>query len=112
MRDFNLHTIVRLPKACSRPTPIFPTNLLFFDRPGPTRDIWYYELPLPEGRKKYSKTPPIQFEEFADCLAWWNNREENAQAWRIDFAKLYGEAKPRRNRFGGRPGRNGKPPPD
>ena len=37
--------------------------------------IWYYEQPLPEGRKQYTKTAPIQYEEFADCLAWWRPEE-------------------------------------
>jgi type I restriction enzyme M protein len=63
-----------------------PANLLFFERGGPTDTIWYYELPLPEGRKKYSKTAPLQFEEFAPALAWWSAREEGPQAWKVDFA--------------------------
>jgi hypothetical protein len=37
---------------------------------------WYYEQPLPEGRKNYTKTAPIQFEEFAPCISWWKKREE------------------------------------
>jgi type I restriction enzyme M protein len=60
-----------------------PTNLLFFDRTGPTKDIWYFELPLPEGRKQYTKTMPLQFEEFAPCLKWWPKRKANGQAWRV-----------------------------
>jgi len=60
-----------------------PTNLLFFDRSGPTKDIWYYEQPLPEGRKNYTKTQPMQFEEFADCLEWWKKWKENDRAWKI-----------------------------
>jgi type I restriction enzyme M protein len=99
LRDFNLHTIVRLPLGVFAPYTDIPANLIFFDRQGPTQDIWYYELPLPEGRKKYSKTAPIQFEEFDGCLAWWNNREGNAQAWRIDFARLYSEAKTKAEPF-------------
>jgi type I restriction enzyme M protein len=99
LREFNLHTVVRLPQGVFAPYTDIPANLIFFDRQGPTRDIWYYELPPPEGRKKYSKTAPIQYEEFADCLTWWNNREENAQAWRIDFAKLHGEAKAKAEPF-------------
>ena len=27
----------------------------------------------------------MQFEEFVDCMAWWENREENDHAWRVDF---------------------------
>jgi hypothetical protein len=65
-----------------------PTNLLFFDRSGPTQDVWYYEHPLPEGRKNYTKTAPIQFEEFALCQAWWTHREENERAWKVPAAEL------------------------
>ncbi len=99
LREFNLHTIVRLPQGVFAPYTDIPANLIFFNRQGPTRDIWYYELPPPEGRKKYCKTAPIQYEEFADCLSWWNNREENAQAWRIDFAKLHEVAKAKAEPF-------------
>jgi type I restriction enzyme M protein len=43
---------------------------------------------LPEGRKNYTKTQPIQFEEFADCLKWWNAREENERAWKVPASEL------------------------
>ena len=56
LKEFNLHTIVRLPNGVFAPYTTIPTNLLFFDRSGSTNEIWYYELPLPEGRKNYSKT--------------------------------------------------------
>ena len=83
LKDFNLHTIVRLPNGVFAPYTGIPTNLLFFNRSGPTKDVWYYEQPLPEGRKNYTKTQPIQFEEFADCIAWWNKRKENDRAWKV-----------------------------
>ncbi len=88
IRDFNLHTIVRLPNGVFAPYTSIPTNLLFFGRSQPTKEIWYYEQPLPEGRKQYTKTRPIQFEEFADCLAWWNHREENERAWRVPVEQV------------------------
>jgi len=69
LKEFNLHTIVRLPNGVFAPYTPIPTNLLFFDRSGPTRGIWYYEHPLPEGRKNYTKTAPLQFDEFAACQA-------------------------------------------
>jgi type I restriction enzyme M protein len=65
-----------------------PTNILFFDRSGPTRAVWFYEQPLPEGRKQYTKTQPIQFEEFAGCLAWWGNRAETERAWKAPAAAI------------------------
>lgn len=83
LKNFNLHTIVRLSNGVFAPYTSIPTNLLFFDRAGPTKEIWYYEHPLPEGRKNYTKTQPLQFEEFAPCVAWWKNREENDRAWKV-----------------------------
>lgn len=83
LKDYNLHTIVRLPNGVFAPYTSIPTNLLFFDRGGPTKDIWYYEQPLPEGRKSYTKTKPMQFEEFEDCIKWWSKRKENDRAWKV-----------------------------
>jgi type I restriction enzyme M protein len=83
LKEFNLHTIVRLPNGVFAPYTSIPTNLLFFDRSGSTGEIWYYEIPLPEGRKNYTKTKPMQYEEFTDCIAWWHKREENEHAWRV-----------------------------
>jgi type I restriction enzyme M protein len=94
--EFNLHTIVRLPNGVFAPYTSIPTNLLFFERGGPTRDIWFYEQPLPEGRKSYTKTAPIQFEEFAACLRWWDapeGRQENERTWKVNFRQLRDDAR-------------------
>ena len=88
LKNFNLHTIVRLPNGIFAPYTSIPTNLLFFDRTGPTTQIWYYEQPLPADRKNYTKTKPLQYEEFADCIAWWNNRAENERAWKVNAADI------------------------
>jgi type I restriction enzyme M protein len=86
IKDFNLHTIVRLPNGVFAPYTPIPTNILFFDRSGPTREVWYYEQSLPEGRKNYTKTAPIQFDEFADCIKWFHpidNRKESKHVWKV-----------------------------
>jgi type I restriction enzyme M protein len=88
LKEFKLHTIVRLPNGVFAPYTGIPTNLLFFDRSGPTSDVWYYEQPLPKGRKNYTKTAPIQFEEFAPLVAWWSKRKENSEAWKVPAVEL------------------------
>jgi type I restriction enzyme M protein len=88
LKEFNLHTIVRLPNGVFAPYTGIPTNLLFFDRSDPTREVWYYEQPLPEGRKNYTKTAPIQFEEFAPLVSWWNKRKDTDNAWKVPAAEL------------------------
>lgn len=88
LKEFNLHTIVRLPNGVFAPYTGIPTNLLFFDRSGPTKEVWYYEQPLPEDRKNYTKTRPLQFEEFRPSLEWWQQREENDRAWKVSAEEL------------------------
>jgi type I restriction enzyme M protein len=88
LTKFNLHTIVRLPNGVFAPYTSIPTNLLFFDRSGATKDVWYYEQPAAEGRKQYTKTHPLQYEELADCLAWWKKRKENERAWKVPAEEL------------------------
>ena len=83
--------VVRLPNGVFAPYTSIPTNLLFFDRSGPTREIWYYEHRLPEGQKSYSKLKAIQFDEFAPCLVWWKKREENDRAWKVGAEELLPE---------------------
>jgi len=85
LTDFDLHTIVQLPNGVFAPYAPIQSNLLFFERGGPTKEIWYYELPLPEGRKNYTKTKPLQYEEFAPLIEWWPraSRVENEHAWRV-----------------------------
>jgi len=87
LTDCNLHTIVRLPQSTFHPATV-STNLLFFQKGTPTKEIWYYEHRLPEGQKSYSKTKAIQFDEFAPMLEWWENREENEVAWKVKVEDL------------------------
>ena len=81
--NFDLHTIVRLPKGVFSPYTNIETNLLFFEQGNATKEIWYYELPLPEGRKNYTKTKPLRFDEFLPVIEWLHNRKENDYAWKV-----------------------------
>jgi type I restriction enzyme M protein len=94
LERFNLHTIVRLPNGVFAPYTSIATNILFFEACSlehqgmGTKEIWYYEQPLPEGRKNYSKTQPLQWEELSDLREWWANREENERAWRVPVDQI------------------------
>jgi type I restriction enzyme M protein len=85
---FNLHTIIRLPDGVFSPYTPIPTNVLFFDRSAPTTEIWYYEHPLPDERRGYTKTKPLQFEEFDPLFSWWGDRKETDQAWRVPVSDV------------------------
>lgn len=88
LEDCKLHTIVRLPNSVFQPYASVATNLLFFTKGEPTKNIWYYEHKLPEGYKAYSKTKPIQLAEFDPLKSWWVNREENEQAWQVEIKTI------------------------
>jgi len=88
LQECNLHTIVRLPNGVFNPYTGIKTNLLFFTKGEPTKEVWYYEHPYPTGYKSYSKTKPIRFEEFKPEQEWWDNREENEFAWRVPVVDI------------------------
>ena len=87
LNDCNLHTIIRLPQSTFFPATV-STNLLFFEKGTPTKDIWFYQHKLPVGRKSYSKTKPIQFNEFEKIIEWWNDRTENELAWKVNIKNI------------------------
>src|SRR6266567_1130610 len=88
LSECNLHTIVRLPNGVFNPYTGIRTNLLFFTKGAPTTEVWYYEHPYPTGAKSYNKGKPIRIEEFEPERAWWDNRVENEQAWRVSIADI------------------------
>lgn len=88
LEECNLHTIVRLPNGVFSPYTSIRTNLLFFTKGEPTKEIWYFEHPYPAGQKSYSKTRPIRIEEFNREKAWWDNREENEYAWKVTIEEI------------------------
>ncbi|MBT4805625.1 SAM-dependent DNA methyltransferase [Candidatus Woesearchaeota archaeon] len=91
LSGFNLHTIIKLPNGVFSPYTDINTNLLFFKKGEPTKDIWYFEHPLPEGYKKYTKTKPIRYSEFGLEKEWWNNREDvkfSQYCWKVSMDEI------------------------
>jgi type I restriction enzyme M protein len=84
----NLHTIIRLPQGVFNPYAGVNTNLLFFTKGEPTKEIWYYHMPLPEGMKQYTKGRPIKDSEFDAVKEWWNDRAENDFAHKVSFEQV------------------------
>ena len=76
LNEFNLHTIIRLPASVFAPYASIATNLLFFDKTGPTKNVWFYRMDLPSGYKAFSKTKPIELKHMEEIIEWWNNRKE------------------------------------
>lgn len=93
--ECNLHTIVRLPNGVFNPYTGIKTNILFFTKGKPTKEVWFYEHPYPDGVKNYSKTKPMKFEEFKQEIDWWGSEEdgfasrvENKHAWKVSIEEI------------------------
>ena len=88
MEECNLHTIVRLPNSVFKPYASIGTNLLFFEKGEPTKEIWFYEHRVPDAQKAYSMTKPIRIEHLKPCVDWWGGtkrkgRAETEVAWKV-----------------------------
>ena len=67
MKDFNLHTILRLPTGIFYANGV-KTNVLFFEKGEPTKDIWVYDYRT--GIKHTMATKPMtraHLQDFVDC---------------------------------------------
>ncbi len=88
LEECNLHTVVRLPNSVFKPYANIGTNLLFFEKGEPTREIWFYEHLIPDGQKAYSMTKPIRVDHLQACVDWWGgasraNRSVTPQSWKV-----------------------------
>jgi type I restriction enzyme M protein len=95
LEECNLHTIVRLPNSVFKPYASIGTNLLFFEKGEPTREVWFYEHQVPAGQKAYSMTRPIRMGHFKPCFEWWGgakrvDRQESEVAWRVSLDEIKG----------------------
>lgn len=95
LEECNLHTIVRLPNGVFNPYTGIKTNILFFTKGEPTKDVWFYEHPYPEEVSSYNKTRPMKFEEFQAEIDWWGEeadgfkaRKETKHAWKVSADDL------------------------
>ena len=93
LEEFNLHTIVRLPKGVFAPYTSIATNVLFFEKGEPTKDVWFFEHPYPDGYKSYSRSKPLDIKEFDLEKSWWGGasrkgRKTTQHAWNISAADI------------------------
>ena len=93
LEECNLHTIVRLPNSVFKPYASIGTNLLFFEKGEPTKEVWFYEHRVPAGQKAYSMTKPIRVEHLQGCMDWWGGaeregRQETEVAWKVSLDEI------------------------
>lgn len=88
VNEFSVSAIVRLP------TGVFPaaadtrTNMVFFTKSGRTDYIKYYQVPLPPGKRSYSKTNPLTADVLAGVEAWLVDDQQDDYCWTVDYKTL------------------------
>jgi type I restriction enzyme M protein len=76
LKEFNLHTVIRMPGSVFAPYTPITTNILFFENTHGTEETWFYRLDMPEGYKHFSKTKPMKLGHFDPVVEWWHDRKE------------------------------------
>lgn len=78
LNDYNLHTILRLPTGIFYANGV-KTNVLFFDKGEPTKDIWVYDYRT--GIKHTMATKPMtraDLDEFVECYCSGHQQDRKA----------------------------------
>ncbi|MDM8560968.1 class I SAM-dependent DNA methyltransferase [Candidatus Parabeggiatoa sp. HSG14] len=88
LTEFNLHTIVRLPKGVFSPYTSINTNILFLEKGEKTKHVWFFEHPYPQGYKSYSRSKPLTIKEFDLEKKWWKKRKVNEHAWKVSVKEI------------------------
>ena len=88
LKDFRLTTVLRLPAGVFAPYTSIPSNVLFFERGVPDKEVWFYEIHPPVGKKNFTKTNPLSAEHLEEFKQWWGNRSKTASAWSISIEEL------------------------
>jgi type I restriction enzyme M protein len=83
--DCDLWCIVSLPPGVfSSAGAGVKTNLLFFDKGGPTEKVWYYDL----SDIKVTKKQPLTIDRFDDFFALKEARGDSPRSWTVSRAEI------------------------
>jgi len=98
VEKFNLHTIIRLPESIFTPRTSIATNIFFFQKGSPTKEIWYYQMKVPERIRDPSKKvknlqfsfnkSPLEIQDFDEILEWFKDKKENDLAWKVSVDEI------------------------
>lgn len=87
LRDFTVKAIVRLPHNVFAPYTDIKTNILFLERGGPTREVYFCEPELPDNTT-LSQTNPVRYEWLAPLRPLIENRIVGESAWVVQADEL------------------------
>ena len=96
LKEFNLHTIIRLPETVFEPYTTIATNILFFDKTNLPKRFGIIIMKVDERLRgatraknpKYTKSNPITYEDFAEIKKWLKKKTTNEHAWKVSVKDI------------------------
>jgi len=85
--ECNVHSIVSLPAGIFLPYSAVKTSVIFFDKTKKTSDIWFYEVPLIDG-KKLTKKAGVSDKHFQELLELYPSRTTGQNSWRVEAEEI------------------------
>ncbi len=74
-----------MPNGVFAPYTSIPTNLLFFEKGAPTRNVWYYQL---DPGRNLGKTNPLNDDDLKEFVELQKTRAASPKSWRVDAAGI------------------------
>ncbi len=88
LSECNLHTVVSLPAGVFLPYSAVKTSILFFDKTKTTKDVWFYEVHLDDG-KRLTKKSGITENHFVDLLKTYKKRANTEKSWLVPVDRVF-----------------------
>ena len=88
LEECDLHCIVSLPGGVFTSAGSgVKTNLLFFNKGEPTKQVWYYEV-RPRGRERFTKTEPLTLADFEEFFKLRKKRADSENSWTVTIDEI------------------------
>ncbi|OVE34162.1 DNA methyltransferase [Priestia aryabhattai] len=87
LEKYNLHSVVSLPAGVFLPYSGVKTSILYFEKKGKTKDVWFYDVPLIDG-KNLTKNKGITFGHFEHAYKIFKEREETEHSWLVPVEQI------------------------
>ncbi len=87
LTECDLQAVVNLPSGVFKPYSGVGTAILIFQRGGPTKNVWFYDITA-DGFSLDDNRTPIGANDIPDLLAKWPRREEGTNSYCVSAAKI------------------------
>ncbi len=84
LEKFNVHSVIQLPQgAFAQMGATVKTSLIFFEKTGSTKEVWFGEL-----KGNFTRTQPIQEEDLKDIFTLWKKRAKSDHSWVVPIEAI------------------------